>query len=162
CALPISLEVAKPSLFGVFIILSVYVPILALSGIEGKMFHPMAWTVILALLAALMLSVTVVPALVGLIFTGKVAEKENAFLRFCKRVYLPILDFCLQNRRVVVGGALVFVLLCGILATRMGREFIPNLDEGDITLQSLRIPGTGMDQSVEMQKVIEKRVKEFP
>lgn len=157
-----TLEVAKPSLFGVFIILSVYLPILALSGIEGKMFHPMAWTVILALLAALVLSVTVVPALVGLIFTGKVAEKENAFLRFCKRAYLPVLDFCLRNRGVVVGGALVFVLLCGILATRMGREFIPNLDEGDIALQSLRIPGTGMDQSVEMQKVIEKRVKEFP
>lgn len=157
-----TLEVAKPSLFGVFIILSVYLPILALSGIEGKMFHPMAWTVILALLAALVLSVTVVPALVGLIFTGKVAEKENAFLRFCKRVYLPVLDLCLQNRRMVVGGALVLVLLCGLLATRMGREFIPNLDEGDIALQSLRIPGTGMDQSVEMQKVIEKRVKQFP
>jgi cobalt-zinc-cadmium resistance protein CzcA len=157
-----TLEVAKPSLFGVFIILSVYLPILALSGIEGKMFHPMAWTVIFALLAALLLSVTAVPALVGLLFTGKIAEKENGFLRFCKRFYAPLLDTCLQNRRLVAGGALVLIVLCSLLSTRMGREFIPNLDEGDITIQALRIPGTGMDQSVEMQKVVERRVKKFP
>jgi cobalt-zinc-cadmium resistance protein CzcA len=157
-----TLEVAKPSLFGVFIILAVYFPILALSGIEGKMFHPMAWTVILALLAALLLSITVVPALVGLLFTGKVAEKENAFLRACKRVYEPSLDACLRHRRLVVGAAVALVVLCGLLTTRMGREFIPNLDEGDVTIQALRIPGTGMDQSVAMQKTVERRIKRFP
>lgn len=157
-----TLEVAKPSLFGVFIILSVYLPILALSGIEGKMFHPMAWTVILALLAALLLSVTVVPALVGVLFTGKVAEKENRLLQHAKRLYQPMLEACLRRRGLVVAGASVFVLLCGLLSTRMGREFIPNLDEGDLILQALRIPGTGMDQSVEMQKVVERRVKQFP
>src|SRR5690606_15885919 len=117
-----TMEVAKPSLFGVFIILAVYLPILALTGVEGKMFHPMALTVMLALLSALVLSVTVVPAMVGIIFTGKVAEKENSFLRFCKRRYAPILDAALRNRRLVVGGALTLLALCGLLASRMGTE----------------------------------------
>jgi cobalt-zinc-cadmium resistance protein CzcA len=157
-----TLEVAKPGLFGVFIILAVYLPILALSGIEGKMFHPMAWTVILALLAALILSVTVVPAMTALLFTGKVAEKENAFMRACKQAYRPVLEFGLRNRPLVAGGALVLVLLCGLLTTRMGREFIPSLDEGDITLQAMRIPGTGLDQSVAMQRTLEKRLRAFP
>jgi cobalt-zinc-cadmium resistance protein CzcA len=157
-----TLEVAKPALFGVFIILAVYLPILALTGVEGKMFHPMAWTVILALLAALLLSVTVVPALVGLLFTGKVAEKENAFLQACKRAYAPVLDACLRHRPAVALAAGAAVVLCGLLATRMGREFIPVLDEGDLTIHAFRIPGTGMDQSVEMQKVIERRLKKFP
>jgi cobalt-zinc-cadmium resistance protein CzcA len=155
-------EVAKPSLFGGFIILAVYLPILSLSGIEGRMFHPMAWTVIFALLAALVLSVTAVPALVAVLFTGKVAEKENAFMRTCKRAYRPVLEFCLQNRPMVVVGALVLVILCGLLTTRMGREFIPSLDEGDIAMHALRIPGTGIDQSVDMQLILEKRLRQFP
>jgi cobalt-zinc-cadmium resistance protein CzcA len=157
-----TLEVAKPSIFGVLIILSVYLPILALSGVEGKMFHPMAWTVIFALLAALLLSVTAVPALTALLFTGKVSEKENAFMRFCKRQYRPALESCLRHPMAVAGAALALVLLCGLLATRMGREFIPTLDEGDVTIQALRIPGTGMDQSVAMQKVLENRMRRFP
>jgi cobalt-zinc-cadmium resistance protein CzcA len=155
-------EVAKPSLFGVFIILAVYLPILALSGIEGKMFHPMAWTVIFALLAALVLSVTAVPALVAILFTGKVAEKENAFMRACKSAYRPLLEFSLQHRVLVASSALLLVVLCSLLTTRMGREFIPSLDEGDIAMHALRIPGTGLDQSVAMQIVLENRLRQIP
>jgi cobalt-zinc-cadmium resistance protein CzcA len=135
-----TVEVATPSLFGVLIILAVYLPILALGGIEGKMFHPMAWTVIYALTAALVLSVTLIPALIAVLFTGKVAEKENAFLQTCKRVYRPLLEVSLRNRPGVVSAALVLVFACGFMASRMGTEFIPNLDEGDVALHAMRIP----------------------
>jgi len=155
-------EVVKPSIFGVFIITVVYLPILALQGIEGKMFHPMAWTVITALLSAMVLSVTFVPAAVAIFLGGKISERENIFMRLARMLYEPVLRAMLAARGVVVAGAAVLVALCLLLTTRMGSEFIPSLDEGDIALHALRIPGTSLTQAVQMQDMLERRIKEFP
>lgn len=156
-----TLEVIRPSVFGVIIILIVYVPIFALSGVEGKMFHPMALTVVMALTAALILSLTAVPAAVALFVRGRVQEKENVVMRGARRVYEPALHWVLAHRVPVVAMALVLVALSGVQATRMGTEFVPNLDEGDIALHALRIPGTSLSQAVAMQMVLEARLKEF-
>jgi cobalt-zinc-cadmium resistance protein CzcA len=155
-------EVAKPSLIGVVIITVVYVPIFALTGVEGKMFHPMAFTVVAALLAALLLSVTFVPAAVATFIRGKVEEKENRVMRAASRCYRPLLDFAVRRRVPMVAAAVVLVGLSGVLASRMGAEFIPNLDEGDVALHAMRIPGTSLTQSVGMQAAVEKRLKQFP
>jgi cobalt-zinc-cadmium resistance protein CzcA len=155
-------EVAKPSIVGVVIITVVYVPIFALTGVEGKMFHPMAFTVVTALLAALLLSVTFVPAAVAMFISGKVDEKENRVMLAAGKGYRPLLDFALAHGKVMVAGAVVLVALSGLLASRMGAEFIPNLDEGDIALHALRIPGTSLTQAVGMQAALEKRLKQFP
>jgi cobalt-zinc-cadmium resistance protein CzcA len=155
-------EVIRPSSFGVFIIMIVYLPILALSGIEGKMFHPMAYTVMMALGSALVLSVTFVPAAVGLFLTGEVSERENVVMRAAKAAYLPILRRCIAHPFAVAAGALVLVIASGLAATRLGTEFIPSLDEGDVALHALRIPGTSLTQAIEMQHVLERRLKEFP
>ncbi len=157
-----SREVIRPSFFGVFIIMVVYLPILTLSGIEGKMFHPMAYTVVTALLGALLFSLTFVPASVALFFTGRVAERENVIMRLAKTVYVPLLAFCLRFRIAVALGATTLVLFTGLLASRMGTEFIPSLDEGDVALHALRIPGTSLPQAIGMQHVLERRLKEFP
>lgn len=156
-----SAEVVKPSLFGLFIIAAVYLPIFALSGVEGKMFHPMAITVVMALTAAMVLSLTFVPAAVALFVTGKVEEKETRLMRGMSRLYGPLLRKSLALRGVVVAGAAIFVVVCGLLATRLGTEFIPNLDEGDIALHALRIPGTSLTQAVAMQEQLESRIKQF-
>ena len=155
-------EVIKPSLFGVFIITAVYLPIFALTGVEGKMFHPMAFTVVIALTAAMLLSLTFVPAAVALFVTGKVAEHDNRVIRSAKRWYQPALERALAWRVTVVTVAAILVFGCGLLATRLGSEFIPSLDEGDIALHALRIPGTGLDQAVGMQAALEARIKQFP
>ncbi|WP_368563952.1 efflux RND transporter permease subunit [Pseudoxanthomonas sp. UTMC 1351] len=155
-------EVIRPSLFGLGIITAVYLPIFALSGIEGKMFHPMAITVVLALTGAMLLSLTFVPAAVALFLGGRVDEKENRAMRWAKRRYAPLLVWALKRRAWVMGGATVLVVLCGLLATRLGMEFIPTLDEGDIALHALRIPGTGLDQAVKMQATLEARIQRFP
>ena len=157
-----SAEVIKPSLFGVFVITVVYLPIFALSGVEGKMFHPMAFTVVIALTAAMLLSLTFVPAAVALFVTGKVAEKDNRVVATAKRWYAPLLEQALKLRVAVVALASVLVVLSGLLATRLGSEFIPSLDEGDIALHALRIPGTGLQQAVVMQEALEARIKQFP
>ncbi|UDF05280.1 efflux RND transporter permease subunit [Asticcacaulis sp. AND118] len=157
-----SAEVIKPSLFGVLIITLVYVPIFALSGVEGKMFHPMAATVVMALGAALLLSLTFVPAAVAMFVTSKVQEKESFVMRGARRIYEPALRLAIRARYAVVGAAVVLVILSGFLATRLGTEFIPQLDEGDIALHALRIPGTGLTQSVHMQAAVEARLKQFP
>ncbi|MBT9446668.1 MAG: CusA/CzcA family heavy metal efflux RND transporter [Hyphomonadaceae bacterium] len=157
-----SAEVIKPSLFGVLIITLVYVPIFALTGIEGKMFHPMAFTVIFALTAALVLSLTFVPAAVALFVTGKVDEKESPAMRVSRRWYEPALEWALGARTLVVAGAVGLVVISGFVASRMGSEFIPNLDEGDIALHALRIPGTSLSQAIRMQTVLENRLREFP
>ncbi len=157
-----SSEVIKPSLFGLFIIAAVYLPIFALTGIEGKMFHPMAFTVVIALTAAMALSLTFVPAAVAQFVTGKVAEQETGVMRGLKRVYAPMLQAALAMRIAVVAGAAVLTVLAALLATRLGTEFIPNLDEGDIALHALRIPGTSLTQAVGMQEQLEARIKEFP
>ncbi len=157
-----SQEVIRPSSFGVFIILIVYVPILALSGVEGKMFHPMAYTVMMALVGALILAATFVPAAVALFLTGKVSERENPLMRLAKRAYLPSLQFCLRNRIAVIAAAVILVVASALLASRMGTEFIPSLDEGDIAMHALRIPGTSLTQAIDMQHALERRIKQFP
>ena len=155
-------EVIRPSIFGVLIITVVYLPIFSLTGVEGKMFHPMAFTVVTALVAALALTVTFVPAAIALFVTGRVAETENRAVRSIKNLYEPVLRFALSFRGVVVAGAIALTILSGLLATRMGSEFLPSLDEGDIALHALRIPGTSLTQAVEMQSALEARIKEFP
>jgi len=155
-------ETRRAILFGQLIIMVVYLPIFALTGVEGKMFHPMALTVVMALLGAMILSITFVPAAVALFVSGRVSEKENPVMRLAKKAYLPALDFSLCNRPLVVTTAVVIVVLSGLLGTRLGTEFVPALDEGDILVQPLRTPGTGLTQSIAMQMVLEKRLREFP
>ena len=157
-----SAEVIKPSLFGLFIIAAVYLPIFALSGVEGKMFHPMAFTVVIALTGAMALSLTFVPAAVAQFVTGQVSEQETRAMRAVSRVYAPLLERALHMRKAVVAGAAVLTVLAGLLATRLGTEFIPNLDEGDIALHALRIPGTSLTQAIGMQRQLEARIKQFP
>jgi len=149
-------EVRRATAFGETIIIMVYVPILTLAGIEGKLFHPMALTVIFALTAAFVLSLTFIPAMVALIVRGKVAEEENRLMAFARRVYAPVLDFALRRRLVVLGAA-VAVLVAGVVQfARLGQEFIPRLDEGDIAMHAMRIPSTGIEQSTRMQLRVEK------
>jgi cobalt-zinc-cadmium resistance protein CzcA len=155
-------EVFTPSLISVLVVILVNLPILALTGVEGKMFTPMALTVIMALLAALVLSLTFVPAAVALLLSGHIEEKDNVIVRNAKRYYTPVLDFALKLRVPVLAGAVVFVVFSGWLTTRMGTEFIPNLDEGDIAVQALRIPGTSLTQSLEMQFQLERTVMQVP
>lgn len=155
-------EVFRPSLVSVVVVALVNIPIFTLTGVEGKMFHPMAFTVVVALLGALLLSVTFVPAAIALFVTGRVEEKENRAMQWARRVYRPALDFVLENRAPTIAAAVVMVVLSALLATRMGAEFVPSLDEGDIALHALRIPGTSLTQSVEMQQALEARIKAFP
>lgn len=157
-----SAEVIKPSLFGLFIIAAVYIPFFALSGVEGKMFHPMALTVVIALTGAMALSLTFVPAAVAQFVTGKVSEKETKAMRGVTKLYGPMLERAVSARKLVVGGAAVLTVLAGLLASRMGTEFIPNLDEGDIALHALRIPGTSLTQAIGMQRQLEATIKKFP
>ncbi|KQW97233.1 cation transporter [Massilia sp. Root418] len=156
-------ESRRPLLFGQLIIMAVYLPIFAFSGVEGRMFHPMALTVVIALFGAMVLSMTFVPAAVALFIGERVSEKENAVMRTAARWYAPLLDLALANKPVVLAFAAVAVLLSALLASRMGSEFVPSLDEGDIALQTLRIPGTSLTQSVAMQQQLERKLmKEFP
>ena len=155
-------EVVTPSIFGSLIIMVVYLPILTLTGVEGKMFVPMALTVIIALAGAMIFALTFVPASIALFLGGRVSEKENILIRAAKAIYTPALNFSLANRTTIVTAAIALVALCGIIGSRMGTEFIPSLDEGDIALQGLRMPGTGLEQSIAMQKELEKRVLAFP
>jgi cobalt-zinc-cadmium resistance protein CzcA len=155
-------EVIRPSLFGVAIITAVYLPIFALTGIEGKMFHPMAFTVVFALTAAMLLSLSFVPAAVAVFLGGRVEEKESRVLQAVRRGYAPALDWALRFRVPVVAAAGCLVVVFGLLAGRMGSEFIPSLDEGDIALHALRIPGTSLGQAVQMQGTLEARIKQFP
>jgi cobalt-zinc-cadmium resistance protein CzcA len=155
-------EVIRPSLFGTLIIAVVYLPVLTLTGVEGKMFTPMAFTILLALGGAAILSMTFVPAAVALLVTGKVAEKENLFMRGALRVYAPVLEQAIRLRFVVIGLAGLLLAVTGVAVSRMGGEFIPSLDEGDVAMHAMRIPGTSLSQSVQMQKALEKALLEFP
>ncbi|MFH1817061.1 MAG: CusA/CzcA family heavy metal efflux RND transporter [Pseudomonadota bacterium] len=157
-----SREARRPLLFGQLIIMVVYLPIFALTGVEGKMFHPMAFTVVAALLGAMILSVTFIPAAVALLIGDKVSEKENRLMGWARRGYAPLLDFSLKNAPLVLSFAGVAVVLSALLLTRMGSEFVPSLNEGDIALHALRIPGTSLSQAVEMQTELERTIKQFP
>jgi len=158
-----SQEARRPLLFGQLIIMIVYLPIFALTGVEGKLFHPMAFTVVIALLGAMILSITFIPAAVALFIGNKVSEKENRLMVWAKRGYEPLLARVMAAKPLVITTAVVAVVLSGLLATRLGTEFVPSLSEGDFAIQALRIPGTSLTQSVEMQKQLERTLKQkFP
>jgi cobalt-zinc-cadmium resistance protein CzcA len=156
-------EARRPLIFGQLIIMIVYLPIFALTGVEGKMFHPMAYTVVLALVGAMILSMTFIPAAVALFINGPVAEKENRLVVWAKEKYEPILDWVMDNKPVVAVFTAAMIFLTGLMAARMGSEFVPSLNEGDFAIQALRIPSTSLTQSLEMQKEIENTLKaKFP
>ncbi|MGV2347488.1 MAG UNVERIFIED_CONTAM: CusA/CzcA family heavy metal efflux RND transporter, partial [Methylobacterium ajmalii] len=155
-------EMIKPSLYGQAIIILVYVPLLTFTGVEGKMFEPMALTVIIALVAAFVLSLTFVPALIAIVITGKVTEKDNLIIRALKAAYRPVLGAAVRAPFVFVGAALLLLVGAGILFTRLGTEFIPQLDEKSIALNATRIPSTSLTQSQAMQLKVEKVVSKFP
>ena len=156
-------EARRPLLYGQLIIMVVYLPVLALTGVEGRLFHPMALTVLIALLGAMLLSITFVPAAVALGIGTRVAEHENRVMGWARRGYEPLLARLMGLQPLVLTVALVSVLLCGLLATRLGSEFVPSLDEGDFAVQVLRIPGTSLSQSVAMQRQLEATLKaRFP
>jgi cobalt-zinc-cadmium resistance protein CzcA len=155
-------EVIRPSLFGVGIITAVYVPIFALTGVEGKMFHPMAITVVLALASAMALSLTFIPAMIAMALGGRVAEHENLILRATRRLYEPALRAALRAPAITMTAAAVLVVLTVFAALRLGTEFIPSLDEGDVLVQPMRTPGTSLTQSLAMQIQLEKRLQQVP
>ncbi|MDF1644406.1 MAG: CusA/CzcA family heavy metal efflux RND transporter [Pseudomonadales bacterium] len=155
-------EVIRPALFGVFIITAVYIPIFALDGVEGKMFHPMATTVIIALVSAMILSITFIPAGVALLFKKPIIEKKNVLVEGANSLYKPILSFTLQFKWVVVASALALVVFSGFLIPKLGSEFVPNLDEGDIAMHALRIPGTSLTEAIHLQKTLEPEIKKLP
>ena len=156
-------EVASPMFFGVVIITVVYVPILALTGIEGKMFKPMAITVIFALVGALALALTLMPALCSYWLGGNIEEKDSFLVQRAKQLYLPFLNFALRRRWVVTGAAVALLGLAVLVFSRLGAEFVPQLDEGDFTCNMLRTTSIGLDASLEMQKRGEKiLLQQFP
>ena len=155
-------EVIRPSLFGTLIIAVVYLPVLTLTGVEGKMFTPMAVTVLMALLGASLFSMTFIPAAIALFVTGKVSEKPNWFMRGATGLYTPLLKASIFLRWPVAAAALALVVVTGVAASRMGGEFIPSLDEGDAAIQALRVPGTSLTQSIEMQAALERRIAQLP
>ena len=155
-------EMIKPSLYGQAIIILVYVPLLTFTGVEGKMFEPMALTVIIALAAAFVLSLTFVPALIAIVITGKVTEKDNLIIRALKAAYRPVLGAAVRAPLTFVGLALLLLVGAGVLFTRLGTEFIPQLDEKSIALNATRIPSTSLSQSQAMQLKIEEVVSKFP
>lgn len=157
-----SKEVRKPTAFGEAIIMTVYLPILALSGVEGKMFHPMALTVILALTSAFVLSLTFVPAMVALCITGRVTEYDMFLVRWAKRAYEPVVRWALKLRYGVLAASMLVFVGSMVLFTRLGQEFVPTLDEKDIAMHAMRIASTGITQSQEMQRDVERTISTFP
>ncbi len=156
-------EVAKPTIFGVAIIMIVYLPILSLGGVEGKMFRPMAEVVLLALGGALLLTFTVIPALAVLLLRGKLGEKESYFIGLAKTIYEPVLRLALRFKILVVAGALCGLIGACVLSLRLGSEFIPKLGEGALALQPTRMPSIAISSSLEMQEKVEQALlKEFP
>ena len=155
-------EVIRPALFGVFIITVVYLPIFALSGVEGKMFHPMAITVVIALASAMLLSITFVPACLALFFKKPVVEKESVVMKYASSLYHPVLVMAIKSHWLVVSFAIALMAVSGYAATKLGSEFVPNLDEGDIAMHALRIPGTSLEQAIQLQQSLEAKIKELP
>ncbi len=156
-------QARKPLIFGQLIIMVVYLPIFALTGVEAKLFHPMAMTVVLALLGAMILSVTFVPAAVALFITGEVKEQESRWLKWLKQRYLTLLDWAYQFRLFVVVTVGCILTVTVVLFNQLGSEFAPQLQEGDFAIQQMRSPSTGLEQSLRMQEHTEKLLlKEFP
>ena len=155
-------EMIKPSVFGQAIIILVYVPLLTFSGIEGKMFEPMALTVIIALASAFVLSLTFVPAMIAIFISGGAEEKENRFVRWMRELYEPALKRAIRHPLYFIAGAIVLFAVAGLVFTRLGQVFIPTLDEKNIAMNTLRIPSTSLSQSQAMQLVVEKTIRKFP
>ncbi|MEO6323215.1 MAG: CusA/CzcA family heavy metal efflux RND transporter [Thermoanaerobaculia bacterium] len=155
-------EVLRPVAFGVGIITLVYVPILTLGGIEGKMFKPMAWTVVFALIASLLLTLTLIPTLASLFLKKSGAEHEPRFVGAIRTRYLRLLDATLAWKRAVIAGVFILVALGALIATRLGGEFIPKLDEGDIALQAARLPSVALSEAIAGTSRIERVLKRFP
>jgi cobalt-zinc-cadmium resistance protein CzcA len=157
-----SRQVRRATIFGELIIMIVYLPVLTLTGIEGKMFVPMAFTVLAALTGAMILSLTFVPAALAIFLTGRVSEKENMIVRAALSVYQPALRSALDNRLATVVAAGALMVVTAAMATRLGAEFLPSLDEGDLLIHALRIPGTSLTTAVEMQHAVEDKLKTYP
>lgn len=155
-------EVAKPVFFGVLIIMLVYLPILSLRGVEGKMFRPMALTVIFALAASLVLALTLMPVLASIFFRKGVKEKETWLIRKAHKIYVPVAKVAVAKRWLVVGVSAAVFAVSVFTATRMGAEFIPRLNEGALAVQAWRLPSVGLTQSIKNTTLIEKTIKEFP
>jgi cobalt-zinc-cadmium resistance protein CzcA len=155
-------EVRQATMFGELIIMIVYLPILALSGVEGKMFHPMAITVMIALFAAMILSLTLVPAAVALFIKGNFREGHSRIINNCTKIYEPIIRKALTFPKVLIALATILFIMSIAISSRLGTEFIPSLDEGDIALHALRIPGTSLTQAIDMQRALEERIRKIP
>ncbi len=157
-----SRQMVQPAVFGQMIIITVYLPLLTFSGVEGKMFEPMAMTVIIALIAAFVLSITFVPAMIAMCITGRVEEKESRIILKAKSGYAPMLNWSLDRPKVVVMAAVIFFIFSLAVGSRLGQEFIPSLDEKDIAMHAMRIPSTGISESTAMQLQVEKAVSALP
>ena len=155
-------EMIKPSVYGQAIIILVYVPLLTFTGVEGKTFAPMALTVLIALAAAFVLSLTFVPAMVATFISGRVSEGDNALIRALKAMYRPVLGGAIRAPLVFIAGAVAILGLAGVLATRLGQEFTPTLDEKNIVMEARRIPSTSITQSQAMQLGVEETMSKFP
>lgn len=155
-------EVFTPAVFGVFIIMLVFLPVFALSGVEGKMFHPMAFTVIAALAGAVLLAISFVPAAIAIFIRGKVTEQDSGLMRALKRGYSRLLSATLHHPLPVISSAVLMVVLVFWQGSKLGSEFMPQLDEGDIALHAMRIPGTSLSQSLQMQLVLEREIASLP
>lgn len=161
-AMAASKEMIQPSVFGQAIIMIVYLPLLTLTGTEGKMFHPMAMTVIFALISAFILSLTFIPAMVALFIKGPFKEKENKLIKWAKAVYQPILHWILEFPWIAIGTGVVAMIVSFMLFSKLGQEFIPELDEKDLAMHAMRIASTSITQSTEMQLEVEKALLELP
>jgi cobalt-zinc-cadmium resistance protein CzcA len=158
-----ALEVRKPTMFGELIIMIVFLPILTLQGVEGKMFRPMALTMIFALLGSLILSLTLMPVLASLVLPRRIEERDPLLVRWAHRVYAPILDLALRFRKATLTGATVLVLLAVGLAFRTGGEFLPKLGEGTLVVNVIRLAGVDVDEAVASNTRIERMLlEEFP
>lgn len=157
-----SRQMIQPAVFGQMIIITVYLPLLTFTGVEGKMFEPMAMTVIIALIAAFLLSITFVPAMIAMCITGKVEEKESRIMRKAKSGYAPMLNWALNKPKIVVMAAIIFFVFSLFVGSRLGQEFIPSLDEKDIAMHAMRIPSTGISESTAMQLQVEKAISALP
>ncbi len=155
-------EMIQPTVFGQAIIIIVYLPLLSFSDVEGKMFQPMAATVIYALIAAFILSLTFVPAAIAIFVTGRVQEKENILIRGAKAIYRPLLDGTLKAPAIAITAGCLLVAGSVMMYQQLGQEFVPTLDEQDLALHAVRIPSTSLTQSTAMQRKVEKALLEFP
>ncbi len=157
-----ALEVGKPVLFAGLIVIIVFLPILSLEGVEGKMFRPMAFTFMSALTAALILSVTVMPVMASLFLARRIRADETRLVRSLKRAYEPVLHFAMQRPKRMLGGATLVFAFSVLVASRFGVEFVPKLDEGDLAIQAVRLPSVSLETSLEMTKAMERTLLEFP